>query len=125
MVWFNQAHLFHVSNLENSIQESLLAVLKEEGLSRNAYYGDGTPIERSVLDEIRAAYKASTVVFPWQKDDLLMVDNMLVAHGRRPYTGERKTLVAMAEQSETARSRDQIAARVYNDGIALLRNGRR
>jgi len=98
-VWFNQAHLFHVSNLESSVQESLLAVFKEEGLSRNAYYGDGTRIERSVLDEIRAAYQASTVTFPWQKDDLLMLDNMLVAHGRRPYTGERKTLVAMAEQS--------------------------
>jgi hypothetical protein len=97
MVWFNQAHLFHVSSLENSIQESLLAVVKEEGLSRNAYYGDGTRIESSVLDEIRAIYEETAVVFPWQKDDLLMVDNMLVAHGRRPYTGKRKILVAMAE----------------------------
>lgn len=97
MVWFNQAHLFHVSSLENSIQESLLAVVKEEGLSRNAYYGDGSRIESSVLDEIRAIYEETAVVFPWQKDDLLMVDNMLVAHGRRPYTGGRKILVAMAE----------------------------
>lgn len=97
MVWFNQAHLFHVSSLENSVQESLLAVLKEEGLSRNAYYGDGTRIESSVLDEIRAIYEETAVAFPWQQDDVLMVDNMLVAHGRRPYTGARKIMVAMAE----------------------------
>jgi hypothetical protein len=26
-----------------------------------------------------------------------MIDNMLVSHGRRPFKGPRKTLVAMAE----------------------------
>jgi hypothetical protein len=29
--------------------------------------------------------------------DILMVDNMLVAHGREPFSGPRKILVAMAE----------------------------
>ena len=30
---------------------------------------------------------------------LIAVDNMLVAHARRPFTGERKILVAMAQMS--------------------------
>ena len=91
-VWFNQAHLFHVSSLEAEIRESLLA---SDEPPRNAYYGDGSPIEDVVLDEVRAAYAKEAVVFPWQRGDILVVDNMLTAHGRRPYRGARKIVVAM------------------------------
>jgi alpha-ketoglutarate-dependent taurine dioxygenase len=97
MAWFNQAHLFHVTAVEPKIRKILLAKFKEEGLPRNAYYGDGTPIDDATLDEIRAAYAKAEVAFPWQRGDVLMVDNMQVSHGRRPFKGARKTLVAMAE----------------------------
>jgi alpha-ketoglutarate-dependent taurine dioxygenase len=96
-VWFNQAHLFHVSNLEPSIQEGLLSFLREDELPRNAFYGDGSGIEADALAEIRAAYDAETISFGWQSGDVLLVDNMLVAHGRAPFTGARKVVVAMAE----------------------------
>jgi hypothetical protein len=97
MAWFNQAHLFHVSSVEPAIRKILVAKFKEDGLPRNSYYGDGTPIEDSVLDEIRSAYAKTEVAFPWQRGDVIMIDNMLVSHGRRPFKGPRKTLVAMAE----------------------------
>lgn len=96
-VWFNHAHMFHVSNLEPSLRASLLAEFSEDDLPRNAYYGDGTPFEDSVLEEIRNTYRKAAVVFPWQKDDILMLDNILASHGRHPYKGDRKILVAMAE----------------------------
>lgn len=97
MVWFNQAHLFHVSSLLPEVRESLLKTFPEEELPRNAYYGDGSAIENSVLDEIRRLYKCEMVVFPWQNDDILMLDNMLVAHGRNAFTGPREVLVGMTE----------------------------
>ncbi|HEY6802397.1 MAG TPA: TauD/TfdA family dioxygenase [Pyrinomonadaceae bacterium] len=96
-MWFNHAHMFHVSNLEPSLRASLLAEFAEDDLPRNAYYGDGTPFEDSVLEEIRETYRQAAVVFPWQQDDILMLDNILASHGRHPYEGERKILVAMAE----------------------------
>jgi alpha-ketoglutarate-dependent taurine dioxygenase len=96
IVWFNQAHLFHMSSLEPEIHQSLLSAFKEEDLPRNAYYGDGSPIETSVLDEIRQAYQQETITFTWQDGDILMLDNMLAAHGRLPFVGSRKVLVGMA-----------------------------
>lgn len=95
-VWFNQAHLFHVSSLEAQIRESLMSSSAGEP-PRNACYGDGSPIEVAALEEIRSAYARETVVFPWQQRDVLLVDNMLAAHGRRPYRGARKIVVGMGQ----------------------------
>lgn len=97
MVWFNQAHLFHISSLPPLIREFLLAEFSKDGVPRNTYYGDGSPIEDGVLDEIRAAYEQESIIFPWQEGDILMLDNMLTAHGRRPFAGSRKVVVGMAE----------------------------
>lgn len=96
-LWFNQAHLFHVSSLKPEVRDALLAVLAEEDLPRNTYYGDGAPIEPEVLEHIRDAFQQEMVVFPWQEGDLMMLDNMAVAHGRSPFVGSRKTVVGMAE----------------------------
>ncbi|MGL5939580.1 MAG: TauD/TfdA family dioxygenase [Waterburya sp.] len=96
IVWFNQAHLFHVSNLPLTVQESLLSMMSEQDLPRNAFYGDGTPIENSIIEEINEIYRQEAIVFSWQVGDILMLDNMLFAHGRNPFIGSRKVLVGMA-----------------------------
>jgi hypothetical protein len=101
-VWFNQAHLFHTSNLSPEIRESLLAVVDEDELPRNAYYGNGLPIEDAVLDEIRGVMREEQVMFPWVAGDVLMLDNMLTAHARSPFKGARRIVVAMAEPCHEA-----------------------
>ncbi len=78
-MWFNQAHLFHVSNSGPGRAEALLSIFAEEDLPRNAMYGDGSPIEGAALDEIREVYRQLAVEFAWQERDVLLADNMLVA----------------------------------------------
>jgi alpha-ketoglutarate-dependent taurine dioxygenase len=95
-VWFNQAHLYHVSGLPQVVRDALLAVVDEEDLPRNAYYGDGSPIEADTLDEIRAVYEQSMLSFQWREGDIMMLDNVLMSHGRAPFSGERRVLVAMS-----------------------------
>jgi alpha-ketoglutarate-dependent taurine dioxygenase len=95
-VWFNQAHLFHVTNLEPDIRQTLLSVMPESHLPRNTYYGDGAPIEPRTLDEIRGIYERNTITFDWRRNDLLLLDNMLYSHGRGTYSGSRQVLVGMS-----------------------------
>ncbi|BAY99588.1 taurine catabolism dioxygenase TauD/TfdA [Tolypothrix tenuis PCC 7101] len=97
LVWFNHATFFHISTLEPTLRNALLAEFKEEDLPNNTYYGDGSPIEPEVLAELRAAYQQEMVLFPWEAGDLLMLDNMSVAHGRSSFEGSRKVVVGMAD----------------------------
>ena len=96
-IWFNHICFWHVSSLDPGVRESMLTVFGEENLPYNTYYGDGSPIEDSVIDEIREAYRQETVKFPWRERDLLMLDNMLVAHGRQQFVGPRRILAAMGD----------------------------
>lgn len=96
-VWFEHTAFFHITSVEPALRKSLLAEFNEEHLPFNTYYGDGSPIEDSVLDSLRAAYAQVGVRFSWQKGDVLLIDNMLVSHSREAYEGDRRILVAMAE----------------------------
>ena len=94
-VWFNQVDQWHPTNLPASVRASMLALMSEKDLSINAYYGDGSPLEPAVLDEIRRVCEKASVKLPWQEGDVLLVDNTRVAHGRSPFSGPRKVVLAM------------------------------
>lgn len=95
--WFNHALFFHISSLPTEVSVGLQEALDEEDWPYNTYYGDGTPLDDEVLAELRAAYEAETRGFDWQPGDVLMVENMLVAHAREPFEGPRRILTAMSD----------------------------
>jgi len=95
--WFNHATFFHITTLDPVLREVLLEEFAEEDLPTNTYYGDGSRIEPEVLEELREVYRQQTVSFLYRAGDVMLLDNMLTAHGRAPYSGTRKILVAMAD----------------------------
>src|SRR5215471_544433 len=97
MAFFNQLQLHHVSCLDPAVRESLRSLMREEDLPRNVYYGDGSRIEDTEMEEISGVYRGAAVAFPWRSGDVLMLNNMLVAQSRNPYVGARKIVVAMGE----------------------------
>jgi alpha-ketoglutarate-dependent taurine dioxygenase len=96
-VWFNHITFFHVSTHNEEVREGLLAMFGEDGLPIHTYYGDGAPIPDDVVAHLRDCYRAERRRFDWRQGDVLVVDNMLTAHGREPFDGPRRIAVAMCE----------------------------
>jgi alpha-ketoglutarate-dependent taurine dioxygenase len=90
-VWFNHALFFSAASLD----EIIASTLGHDNIPFNTCYGDGSPIPAPVIAEINQAFKTAIVKFKWQKGDVLYLDNHLMAHGREPFTGERKIAVIM------------------------------
>ena len=104
-VWFNQAHLFHISSQSEQVRNSLIDLVGMDGLPRNVYFADGGIIPDEYICEICRVYEENMIVSDWQNGDLLLLDNMLFAHGRQPYTGSRRILTAMAQSIVSSDSR--------------------
>lgn len=96
-VWFNHAAFFHYTTLEPPVRDALVSEFSVDGLPYNTCFGDGSPITPEEAEELRRAYLAEKIMFPYQVGDVMLLDNMSVAHAREPFTGEREVLVAMTE----------------------------
>ena len=93
--WIAQLLHFHPAALPEQARSSLTALYGEEGLPRDCRHAEGSPIADSAVLALIAGYEATERACRWQSGDVLLVDNILAAHGRRPYSGERALLVAM------------------------------
>jgi hypothetical protein len=85
-VWFNQADQCHPSHFRKEVYDTLmlLADYNEEELPLYACFGDGCKISEDKIQEVRRTIDTVAVVRPWMKGDFVILDNMLVVHGRKP-----------------------------------------
>lgn len=97
-VFFNQAHLFHASSVGSDVAQSMTELFGPDRLPRQTYFGDGGEIPAAWLARIRAAYSQSSVLFQWHPGDVLLLDNMRYAHGRRSFKGTRRVIAALMER---------------------------
>lgn len=93
--WTNQAELWHPIGLDARTRKALESRFQPEDFPRNATFGDGTPIPEAHLAHVREVLDATKTQFDWAAEDLLVVDNVLVAHGRQPFQGDRKLYVTL------------------------------
>lgn len=96
-IFFNQILLHHVSCLGDDLVDALRSLYPDDEMPRSVCYGDGSPIADDDVRRLLEAYWDCAVAFPWEEGDVLMLDNMLVAHARNPFVGPRKIVVAMGE----------------------------
>lgn len=105
-VWFNYVALHHLSTNMTSDMATALKDLGPYERPTGIYYADGSEIPGPVVDSIREAYRRETVSYPWERGNVLLLDNMLSAHGREPYEGRRRILVGMTESLDWSAAPD-------------------
>lgn len=97
-VWFNQAHLYDFNPKFLGLWKYLAVkafYCRSHMKLHEVFFADSTPIPREDIYHILDVLDANTVYFPWQKGDVLILDNVLAMHGRAIFSGKRRILTAM------------------------------
>ncbi|GIH28010.1 hypothetical protein Aph01nite_63200 [Acrocarpospora phusangensis] len=96
-VWFNQADQWHPASLGDDTAAMLAEIMPPEDLPQSVAFADGSPIPPGHVIQARDRGLENAVDVDWRTGDVLLIDNILVGHGRRPFTGSRRVLVAMSD----------------------------
>ncbi len=96
-VWFNQSDQWHVAALGDDTAAALAKIMPEDELPQSVTFADGRPIPDEHVIQVRDRGLDNAVDVDWRQGDLLLIDNIAVGHGRRPFSGQRRVLVAMSD----------------------------
>ncbi|CAM5709662.1 TauD/TfdA family dioxygenase [Streptomyces viridifaciens] len=96
-VWFNQADQWHPAGLGDDTAAELYQILEPSEFPQYVTLADGTPIPDEYILQIRDRGLEHAIDVDWYPGDFLLIDNVLTAHGRRPFEGSRRILVAMSD----------------------------
>ena len=58
-------------------------------------FGDDSKMPRKDIYHVVDVLDKNAIYFPWQKGDVMILDNILTMHGRAPFKGKRRVLTAM------------------------------
>jgi hypothetical protein len=95
--WFNQMAFLNEWTMGETVRDYLVSEFGADGLPFTTRFGDGEPLDVATVDLINEVYAAHTVQEPWQNGDVLIVDNIRMAHSREPYRGTRSVVVALMD----------------------------
>ncbi len=69
--------------------------------SKAITFGDGSPLDRDAVIEAIALADELSFDIPWRQGDVALIDNYVVMHGRRPFSGTRKVLASLVASVPT------------------------
>lgn len=95
--WFNQVAFLSEWTLDPVVREYLKFEFGEDGLPFNTRYGSGAPIGEDTVRTMNEVYEKHTLRESWQAGDLMIVDNLRMAHSREAYTGAREVAVVLGD----------------------------
>lgn len=97
--WFNHVLFFNKYARYEELGLNPGDRVPEDLIHTDTLFGDGTEISIDEYLSIKKAYQQHTVAFTYEKGDILFLDNMLAAHGRNSYKGERLIATAIIDPS--------------------------
>ncbi|GFP97786.1 clavaminate synthase-like protein at3g21360 [Phtheirospermum japonicum] len=60
-------------------------------------FGDGSPLVGRVVYDCMRILEKESIAVPWQKGDMLLIDNLAVLHSRRHFTPPRRVLASLCK----------------------------
>lgn len=85
-IWFNSMVAAY-TGWEDARNDPLKAVT----------FGDGKPLPSDVIYDCLKILEEESVAIPWQKGDVLLLDNFAVLHSRRSFTPPRRVLASLTK----------------------------
>ncbi|WP_214366810.1 TauD/TfdA family dioxygenase [Pseudonocardia sp. H11422] len=95
--WFNQIAFLNEWTMDPEVREYLVDLYGPDGLPFTTRFGGGAPVGEDIVGLLNQVYDANTVREPWQAGDLMLVDNVRMAHNREAFEGPREVLVGMTD----------------------------
>ncbi|MEU8686186.1 TauD/TfdA family dioxygenase [Streptomyces sp. NPDC048611] len=96
-VWFNQIAFLNEWTMDPGIREYLTMQFGAEGLPFNSLHGNGEPLTAETVALLNDVYEAATLREKWRAGDVLLVDNIRMAHSREPYEGRREVGMVLCD----------------------------
>lgn len=90
-------------------RQLLVRQLNDTAVFMQTLTGDGTPLTAELCDAISKAAWDASLLFGWQHGDVLLVDNIRMAHGRLNVTPPRRIVAALGNLYDVREARASAA----------------
>jgi alpha-ketoglutarate-dependent taurine dioxygenase len=92
MIYRNVAHVDpgagFSANLPDARRAHIEAMLARQALRTGYYYGDGSLVSSVESAQLRSLFDQLELSWQWRPGDIMLLDNLLTAHGRNSFEGE-------------------------------------